>query len=233
MTKIHLAFILISFGLSNAFSQQYELGLGVGGGNYIGDVGKEYYFAPNKVIGSFFFKRTVNPWFSTRLDFKYFDIYADDIEAESLGRQARKLLSDGGILNFSAGIEYNFLPRNPFLPSKRSYKFIPYMYSGLGLGFYYGTLLKADSKLLEYNGASFNVPMVLGIKYQISPHLLFSIETGAYYYFTDNLDGTEFYYDDPRSNPVPSTNLNSNDWYTFTSFSLIYTFGNLSCYFNM
>ena len=224
----------MSFSLISLYAQQYEIGLGVGAGNYIGDVGQEYYFNPNRIGGDLFFKRTVNQWFSTRLDLKYLDIYANDLDAESLGRQKRKLSSDGNILNFSVGIEYNFLPRNPFSASKRNYRFIPYMYSGLGLGFYTGSLYKGESKLNDYDGASFNIPMVLGIKYNISHHFLISVETGAYYYFSDNLDGTEFYYEDNiRPNVVPSTNLNSNDWYTFTSFSLIYTFGNLNCYFNM
>ncbi len=237
MTRLHFILLVIFTGFFNLYAQQYEFGIGAGGGNYIGDIGKEYYFMPNKAGGQIFFKRTVNPWFSTRLNVQYFDVFAGDFEAESLGRQKRAMFIDGGIMQFSAGIEYNFLPRNPYIPTPRGQRLTPYMFTGLGVSSYFGTLYKGDDAVVDYNGTTLQIPMVLGIKYKLSRHFLISIETSAHYYFSDNLDGTEFYYGDQRKNDkymrTPSTNLNSNDWFTFTSFSLIYTFGDLQCYFNM
>jgi hypothetical protein len=68
--------------------------------------------------------------------------------------------------------------------------------------------------------------MTLGIKSNITPHIIIGLEVGARYTFTDNLDG---------SNPKDGTllkfgNINNNDWYVFSGLTLTYTFGNKPCY---
>ncbi len=238
MTKVFFTLLTILISFTSINAQQYEFGLQLGMGNYIGDFGQEYYFKHNKIGGGLVAKNTLNPWFSARVNLNYYQLKASDAESESLGRQARDITVEGGILDFSAGIEYNFLPRNPFLRPKSYQRFTPYMFTGIGIASYYGNVYKSKTHLSEYNGASLSIPMILGFKYRLSEHFLFSIETGAQYYFTDNLDGSQFIYDENDSLIqnnllIPATNPNSNDWYTFTSFTLIYTFGDLRCYFNM
>jgi hypothetical protein len=234
MTKKQFIIILFILLAVKGFAQKYEFGLGVGAGNYIGDIGQEYYFNPNKLGGGLAFKSIFNPWFGARLNLNYYQLEANDLESESLGRQVRKMAIDGYILDISAGIEYNFLPRNPFIKHKRGQNFTPYMFTGIGLSSYNGKLYKRTAAVSKYSGAAFNIPMILGFKYQFAPHLLFSVEAGARYFFTDNLDGTEFYYGDTENlTIIPSGNPNSNDWHTFTFISLIYTFGDLTCYFNL
>jgi len=229
-----ITFTLLFFSIP-IFSQQYEFGIGVGGGNYVGDIGREYYFMPNKLGGKIFIKRTINPWFSTRVNLDYFNIHADDLQAQSLGRQSRKIFVNGKVFQYSLGLEYNFIPLNLYLPAKREQRFTPYMYSGIGASSFYGNVYyKNINNKLKFSGVALYIPMNLGVKYRVSRHFLLSVETGAYYYFTDNLDGTVSLYDFSSSQNIKpeSTNLNSNDWYTFTSFSLIFTFGDLQCYFN-
>jgi hypothetical protein len=234
MVKKRLFIILLIIASVNGFAQKYEFGLGAGAGNYIGDIGNEYYFKPNKIGGGLLFKNIFNPWFGVRMNLNYFQLEANDLESESLGRQVRQMSIDGTILDVSAGIEYNFLPRNPFIKHKKGQNFTPYMFTGLGLSSYSGKLYKRTAPVSKYSGAAFNIPMILGFKYQFAPHLLFSMEAGARYYFSDNLDGTDFYYSDTDNlSIIPSGNPNSNDWHTFTSISLIYTFGDLTCYFNL
>jgi len=250
MKQILFTILLWLFGLGLSNAQAYEVGLNFGGGNYIGDIGQEYYFNPNKTGFGALFKRTVNPWFSIRLNLQYFQIDADDALAESLGRQMRQLSAQAQIINFSAGFEYNFIPRNPFLPFKSLNRLTPFMFTGIGIGNYSGYLYKkiynnnydfdnanyTVTKGHSYSGANLHIPMILGIKYKASRHIIFSLEAGAYYFFTDNLDGTKALYkglDNKETTLIPSTNRNSNDWYTFSSFGLIYTFGDLNCYFNL
>ena len=238
MTKFKILILLFILNTS-LWAQEYEFGLVAGGGNYVGDIGKEYYFYPNKIGGGIVFKRTVNQWFSLRLNFNYFQIDANDSEAESLGRQIRNYKSVGQIFHFSAGVEYNFIARNPFLQLQTINKLTPYFYSGLGLGNYSGNFYHDNKEKngLEYNGTNLNIPMILGVKYKASQHFIIALEAGAYYYFTDNLDGTISYFGDEEKvisdKNIQTTNINSNDWYTFSSISFIYTFGDLSCYFNM
>ncbi len=245
MTKIQLSFIIVLISTVFSYGQAYEFGIQAGGGNYIGDIGREYYFYPNKIGGGILFKRTVNPWFSLRLNLNYYQIRANDAEAESLGRQLRNFSVEGQIINFSAGIEYNFIPRNPYLPLKSLHRISPYMFLGLGLGSYSGRIYSnniphtnhPEDYGLEYSGARLNIPMKLGIKYKVSRHFILSLESGVSYFFTDDLDGTHALYDNEayliKNKIVPSTNTNSNDWYSFSSIGFIYTFGDLNCYFNL
>ena len=243
MTKLKLFSLFFILNLATIWAQQYEFGIVVGGGNYVGDIGREYYFYPNKPGGGIVFKRTVNQWFSIRLNINYFQISAKDSEAESLGRRARNFSTEAQLFNFDLGVEYNFIARNPFLKLQSIHKITPYFFTGIGLGNYAGNFYrndvndKAKESGYKFNGTNLNIPMVLGLKYKASSHFLIALETGAYYFLTDNLDGTGSFYGNEerviRSGLIPTTNTHSNDWYTFTSISFIYTFGDLSCYFNL
>jgi len=240
MVKTQIINFIFIFTAFVAWGQQYELGLNIGAGNYIGDLGNEYYFMPNKAGAGIMFKNTFNPWFGIRFNANYHPIYTNDQESESLGRRQRNLRAEGTLWDLSVGIEYKFLPRNPFLRPKRLQRITPYMYTGLGVGTFYGDLYRNDpdeQKLLDYNGSGLFIPMSLGIKYRVGEHLIFGVETTAKYYFSDNLDGTAAYYNPEKINNDPkaiqASNPNSNDWYTYTSISIIYTFGDLLCYFNV
>jgi len=231
--KLSLVFLFLSIGFLHA--QKYEFGISAGGTNYIGDVGRQYYFYHNKIGGGLVFKNTINPWMSLRMGGNFLPIYADDAQAENKGRNARGLKVDGRLLEFSFGIEYKFLPKNPYIRHLKSQRITPYMFTGMSFVNYSGNLSKNEGFTHQYSGANIGIPMILGIKMQFAEHLLIAFESGARYNFTDNLDGTNDIYNNKdiliKGGVIPSTNTNSNDWYTFTSVSLIYTFGDLSCYF--
>ena len=249
MKRIYFIILIWLWGSGLANAQAFEAGLNIGGGNYVGDIGQEYYFNPNKIGFGGVFKRTVNPWYSIRLNLQYFQIDANDLEAESMGRHIRQLSAKAQLINFSVGFEYNLVPRNPFLKLRSLHRLTPYMFAGVGISNYSGHLykhkldntngfdhVKNKTGSYSYNGAGLNIPMILGVKFKATRRLIFSLEAGAYYFFTDNLDGTWAFYkkmDNQGSKLRPTTNLNSNDWYTFSSFGLLYTFGDLDCYFNL
>ena len=75
---------------------------------------------------------------------------------------------------------------------------------------------------------AYGIPIALGLKATLTEHLIFGIEIGARYTFSDELDGN-----------VPDTkelkrfrfgNLNNTDWYVFSGFTLTYTFGINPCF---
>ena len=72
--------------------------------------------------------------------------------------------------------------------------------------------------------------MVLGVKSNISHHLVLGFEIGARYTFSDEIDGSVP--DNPGRADLSFGNINSNDWYVFTGFTLTYTFGQRPCYCN-
>jgi hypothetical protein len=80
----------------------------------------------------------------------------------------------------------------------------------------------------DYEAGSFAIPMMVGVKSNILKNFVLGIEVGARYTFTDNLDGSN-----PKNEnlePLKFGNINSNDWYVFTGFTLTYTFTEKPCY---
>jgi hypothetical protein len=72
------------------------------------------------------------------------------------------------------------------------------------------------------------IPIILGIKSNISRSLVLGAEVGARFAFTDNLDGSN-----PKDESLSALrfgNLNNNDWYVFSGITLTYTFGEKPCY---
>ncbi len=223
-------FVFFSF-IFSGFAQKYEIGIMGGGSKYIGDIGREDYFTPSNAGVGILFKNTINPWMYMRVGFSYMALSGDDSESNSTGRQIRNYAFNSDVVEFNMGIEYNFFPRNPFKKTLKYNRLTPYMFSGISMINYSGDITNKTDLNANYSGLSIGIPMILGIKYKLSEHFLFAFETGARYTFTDELDGTskdsEAYGFDFRG----TTNINSNDWYTFTSIGIIYTFGDLTCYF--
>ena len=72
--------------------------------------------------------------------------------------------------------------------------------------------------------------MVLGVKSKITNNFILAFEIGARYTFSDELDGSVP--DAEFREQLSFGNINSNDWYVFTGFTLTYTFGQRPCYCN-
>jgi hypothetical protein len=72
--------------------------------------------------------------------------------------------------------------------------------------------------------------MALGMKSNITNHIILGFEVGARYTFSNELDGSVP--DGDFEDQVSIGNTNSNDWYVFTGFTLTYTFGQRPCYCN-
>jgi len=232
MSKFKISILLTILSIYSGLSQQYEIGLLGGGSKYIGDVGKEDYFLPSNLGGTLLFKTTINPWMSHRFGLSFFQISGNDSQSYNKGRNMRNYSFKSNIIELNFGIEYNFFPRNPYLKRTKYNKFTPFMFGGISLFNFNGTLIQNSTAISsDYNSFNWGIPMILGIKYKISEHFLLTAESGARYTFTDNLDGTSKKSKVYDFNLLKTTNTNSNDWYTFTSIGIIYTFGDLNCYF--
>ena len=70
--------------------------------------------------------------------------------------------------------------------------------------------------------------MTLGYKATFIENIVFGVEIGARYTFTDSLDGS--LPDDPSLQSFRFGNINNNDWYVFSGITLNYTFGENPCY---
>ena len=221
MYKLFRLFFLLFFITMNA--QIHEVGVFAGGSNYIGDVGLTTYISPNEPALGILYKWNKSPRHSYRFSYTQSKISANDLDSNEPSRNQRGYRFENSIKEVSLGLEFNFFDFN-LHEVKR--KITPYVYSGISY-FRYDELYVSSGETLKDSGAgSFAIPMILGIKSNVSPRIVLGLEVGARYTLTDNLDGSN----PEDENWLKFGNINNNDWYVFSGLTLTYTFGNKPCY---
>ncbi|HSD09173.1 DUF6089 family protein [Flavobacterium sp.] len=222
MGKIFISFLCFFTG-TFIHAQIHEVGVFLGGSNYIGDVGSTTYIAPNELAFGVLYKWNKSPRHAYRFSYTQSQISGNDIDSKEPGRHNRGYSFSNDIKELSAGLEFNFFDFN--LHEEKP-KFTPYVYSGLSYFIYDDLYIDAGETHKKDTKSSIAIPMTLGVKTNFARNFVLGLEVGARYTFTDNIDG---------SNPGNSSvlrfgNLNNNDWYVFTGMTLTYTFGKKPCY---
>ena len=218
----HIIALFISI---TSFGQIHELGVFVGGSNYIGDVGKTDYFAPDNATLGLIYKWNKSTRHAWRFSYMMSSITAKDNESKAPNRKLRGYEIKNNIKEFSAGLEFNFLD---FDLHQSDFVISPYIYSGIATFIYNETYVINNTNETDYQDFSLAIPMVVGVKAKIAKQLVLGLETGARYTFTDNLDGSN-----PKNKNFETLkfgNINNKDWYVFTGFTLTYTFGQNPCF---
>jgi len=217
-----LTFIFL-FQMANA--QIHEIGVFAGGSNFIGDVGKTNYIAPNEPAFGILYKWNKSPRYAWRFSVVHSKVKGDDADSDLASRQERGLVFENSITEFSAGFEFNFFDFNQH---KSGFISTPYLYTGLS--YFRSDNLYVVNK--EYHSddrsGSLALPIIGGIKMKIAESIVLGVEAGARYTFTDDIDGSL-----PKDNDLNSLkfgNINSKDWFMFTGITLTYTFGEKPCY---
>jgi hypothetical protein len=220
--SIAVLFLLIT-GLARA--QTYEVGLFAGGANNIGDIGSMNYIAPSGPAFGALFKWNKSKRYAWRGHVIYGSFTADDAKSNMRSREQRNLRMEQSVMEFSAGLEFNFVEYNLH---KLGPAFTPYLYTGLTY-FRYDYNYFDAGRLIDLNqrDGSLAIPMTVGAKLRLNQFLVLGGEIGARYTFTDNLDasnpeGTQF--EDFRLG-----NVFSDDWYVFSGITLTFTFGRKPC----
>ena len=157
----------------------------------------------------------------------YGQFTADDLKSDISSRQQRGLRMKNNILEFSGGLELNFVEYNLH---KLGPAFTPYLYTGVTY-FRYDFNYFDAGQLVNTNqrDGAFAIPMTVGAKIRLNQFLILGGEIGARYTFTDNLDasnpeGTNFELQADRIG-----NIFSDDWYVFSGVTLTFTFGRKPC----
>lgn len=224
MKRIFTAiFLLVLCSQTNA--QIHELGVYLGGSNYIGDVGPTTYIAPKDFSFGILYKWNRSIRHSFRFSYTQGKITSNDSDSDASARKQRGYSFENEVKELSAGIEFNFFDFNLH---DSGFLLTPYVHTGLGV-FRYDELyvLNGQTKVDE-SKYSFAIPMTLGLKTRIANNFVLGLESSVKYTFTDNLDGSNP--DNPDYASLKFGNLNSNDWYVFTGVTLTYTFGKNPCY---
>lgn len=223
-----LLFLISIITSQNAVSQIYEVGLFVGGSNFIGDVGATNYIAPNQVAFGALFKWNRSPRHAFRASIIFTDLEGKDSKSDDPRRIQRDYSFNTSLMEISAGMEFTFFDFNLH---EYGFKGTPYLYSGISVANHDNYYFTTSGQYTAANTKSWavGIPMVLGYKVRISSHLVLAGEIGARYTFSDELDGSV-----PDNADIVDTlsfgNTNSNDWYVFSGLTLTYTFGRRPCY---
>lgn len=240
--------LILSLFLSvSMYSQINEIGVFVGGSNFVGDVGSTSYIAPNKLALGVLYKWNQTTRLAYRASLMYSKLSANDTESNDISRQLREDRFDTKLTEASVGIEFNFFDFDLYRAGRQ---FTPYIYTGISYASYEGDL--SHNKLttpatasspatfepipVSYSSSSFAIPFNVGVKTTLNSRFILAAEVGARYTFKDNLDSS---YPLTRivitgttatTENIAFGNINNNDWYLFTGVTLTYTFGQKPCY---
>ena len=225
MTKFFFA-LLSCCCFTATQAQINELGVFVGGSNFIGDVGSTQYINPNSPALGLIYKWNKTPRHSWRFSLIRSKITAKDVESNDPKRLMRKYEFENTISELSGGIEFNFFDFNIYNPLER--KITPYVFTGLSLSFYDSLFYKFGLAEFDSKQKTLALPIILGVKSNLTSNFVLGLEIGARYTYADDIDGSL-----PRNEswqPIQFGNQNNNDWYVFSGITLTYTFGNKPCF---
>ena len=219
---LHISLLLCAL---TANSQINELGVFVGGINYIGDVGPTDYVAPNELAIGVLYKWNRSPRHSYRFSYFQGSISAKDIDSDVPSRYLRANSFKNHVKEFSAGMEFNFMDFDLHSNDKL---ITPYVATGVNYFIYNELYIQNNESEKDYQHSAFAIPMRVGVKARLFGNFILGAEIGARYTFTDNLDGSN-----PRNDNFEALrfgNLKSKDWYVFSGLTLTYTFGQNPCF---
>ena len=227
--KRHWFFVLLLLGWLDARGQFHEVGLFLGGGNYVGDVGDTYYVFPNNPALGLVYKWNKTTRYALRANAMFMNFKKSDYSPVDFARFNRRYRFQNQIMEFSVGGEVNFVDFN--LHGSETF-FSPYFFLGVGYIRYNLFYHEPNSlETIEYGKVdNIALPAIVGIKSNVSPYIVLGLEVGARYTFTDNLDGSKPISEANVPNNYMFGNLNNNDWYVFTGLTISFTFGDLPCY---
>jgi len=224
MNRNHILFILL-LGFTSVNAQIHEIGVFLGGSNYIGDVGPTTYIAPDEFAYGIVYKWNKSPRHSWRFSYNQANISSSDLNSDTPGRTQRGFHFENNLKELSLGLEFNFFDFNLHASEP---KITPYIYSGISYFAYDELFYINGEQKTDFSNGTLAIPMTLGMKATLYKHFILGVEVGARYTMTDNLDGSN-----PKNEtlaPLKFGDINSNDWYVFSGITLTYTFGNQPCY---
>ena len=220
-----LLFFIITIQISH--SQTHEIGVFIGGSNFIGDVGATNYIAPNQLAFGGIYKWNRSPRHSFRLSLMYTELKMNDLKSDDPRRKERGYKINNPILEAALGLEFTFFDFNLHENTRKA---TPYIFTGVSFAHYDNYYFINNGQLTSENTSSFTfgIPMGLGFKANFMDNFIIAAEIGARYTFSDEIDGSEPDYD--TNSPAAFGNKRNNDWYVFTGLTLTYTFGQKPCY---
>ncbi|MDT8416717.1 MAG: DUF6089 family protein [Lutibacter sp.] len=223
--KKFILFTTIVFITMTSKAQIHEVGFFVGGSNYIGDIGPEYYINPNNIMGGVIYKYNLNPRIALRGTFTLAQLTADDADATNKARFDRGMRFTNSLKELAVGVEFNYFEYN--LDDYRKTQ-TPYLLVEFAAFNYNVVRSETPTGSRQYNyesKTSYAIPFGIGYKAKLYNDFAIALEIRARYTFEDDLD-----YNNQEINSLKFGNPDSNDWYMLSGISIVYSFGRPPCY---
>ncbi len=221
LTVTIISTLLITCVFNTSFGQHSEVGFGLGGFKYFGDLSRGISFKSIKPAGNVFFRNNLNKEVSFRVGITAGKLGGSDastpIDAFSDNRGAS---FDIFLFEVSTVFEYHFLK---WREENSIIRWTPYLFGGLAI---FGVSGMED-KPSEYSNIQPAIPFGVGFKYVLNPKWYIGFEIGFRKTFFDYLDNVSA--GDGVIKDYDYGNRFDNDHYAFLGLSLNYAFYNIPC----
>ncbi len=206
--------------------QNSEIGIGLGGLSYTGDLQRGYKLLQNRPAATIFYRHTFSNAVSVRGGFTGGQLIGSDENPIDDFAAARNTAFDLWMLEGAVTIEYNFLD---FLHSKSWTNYSPYFFAGVGAF----TLFGEESRGNKYRKIQPAIPFGVGMKFLLDPRWQLGVEFGARKTFFDYLDNVSEFDEalSKKGQNYQYGNQHDQDWYYFVGVTLSYTFYTVPCPF--
>lgn len=200
--------------------QNTDLGIMLGGANYLGELAPDVAYNETRPFGTFFVRNRFSPYFALRSSMSLGRVKGDD--ANFAFNKSRNLSFRSNIFEIASVLEFNFLPFGREILTK---DFTSYVFLGLGF-FKYNPKAQFNGKWTElqaigtegqtigggrnYRLSSLVLPFGLGVKQNLNDHWILGFELGFRRTYTDYLDDVSKKYPDFSQAPNPDIALLSD-----------------------
>lgn len=217
MARLLVVGLFISIG---AQAQKIEVGGGLGGMLYKGELAPSLNPRFYRPAGGLFFRYNASRAFSVRVGVATGQVSADTRYANDPYLRVVKSYFRNTIREGTVDLAYNF--RN-YKPLRNVKNWTPYVFGGLGFYSYAKLGNESNEKGLTNK---LMYPLGIGVKYEIRRPWSVGVEFGTRFTRSDYLDGNGF---TDGSTDKFAQGTPQKDHYTYTAITLSYTFYKLTC----
>ena len=215
-------FLILLFLTTHTFSQNTEIGFGVGTFSYTGDLSRSIDISQIQLAAQIYHRTNINKSLSFKAaitggklkgkDNSKFDVF-------SINRDASFNIF---VFEASGTFEYHFLH---WRSSKSNLRWTPYFIAGVGLM----NISGHQSSYEEFSKIQPILPLGFGFKYIVNPRWYVALEGVSRITFFDYLDNVS--QSSVTSKNYQNGNFSNNDMYYYIGFSLNYSFYEIPCPF--
>ncbi len=220
IARLIVAGLFFSTGITTSIcqAQKIEIGGGVGGMLAKGDVLPALnprFYSP---ATSMFFRYNATRSFSARLGLAIGGIRGEDRASRDPLQLARDYSFNSRVSEATVDLQYNFLN---YKNSPTVKNWTPYVFAGVGLFSVRNSVVRARGYL--------NMPLGIGVKYEIKRPWSIGAEFGTRFTNNDYLDGLGDVTFGTTVSKIAQGNPALNDSYTYTAITVSYTFYKIVC----